>query len=77
MRGTGLSRISGGDTSRVGLMGASLGGCISKIAFGTERRVPGLFLDSPAYSLQRALEHRMAALYVFVFSRVKKKTSTH
>ena len=72
-----VQNLAGGDTSRVGLMGASLGGCISKIAFGTERRVPGLFLDSPAYSLQRALEHRMAALYVFVFYQVEKKTSTN
>ena len=61
-----VENLAGGDTSRVGLMGASLGGCISKVAFGTERRVPGLFLDSPAYSLQRALEHRMAALCVLL-----------
>ena len=67
-----VQNLAGGDTSRVGLMGASLGGCISKIAFGTERRVPGLFLDSPAYSLQRALEHRMAALYVLSFLESKK-----
>jgi len=59
-----VENLAGGDTSRVGIQGASLGGHISQITFGIERRIPGMFLDSAVYTVARALETRLTDMHL-------------
>jgi len=58
--------LAGGDATLCGLLGASLGGLISALAFAQEPRVPALFLHSPALSLDASIDSS------FVFSGVPR-----
>lgn len=50
-----VEHLSGGDTDKVGLQGASMGGCITATAFGRERRAKGAICDSPVCGLRPLL----------------------
>lgn len=54
-----VEHLAGGDTSRVGVQGASLGGHISQITFAVERRIPAVFLDSPVFTVRRVANQRL------------------